>query len=701
MIHIKKTVLNFLFPTVFIFSNLILSAQDSFRYQAVARDSSGTTIANQLIGVQVSIIQIDENLPPTYIETHQTLSNNYGVFNLNIGDGIPIQGNFSSLDWSQKSFIKVEVDVTGGANYQLSSLSEMHTVPKALYAEKAKSIEGGFGLNVKDFGAIGNGTIDDTDAFENALDSAKILGCKVLVPQGIYRLTRTIVVSDGVSLIGEGTGSTPLQTPYNGSLLWYDGDDYAIKINGHSSRLKDLVIRDKSDGKAKGGIILEAHNRLLESVYIFEVLVSGFTNGTGLKLFAKNSGGIAYAAFYNLRIRHGKIGIHLDHTNNSFVNSNTWHHCQISGGGFQYGMVIDGGNNNILNGVVIEPLSSTHGHLVVKTGEIFASEMRIEGVDQDPKTPLIKFSKKTKNSTLTGVYAGGLTLDKGNNYINMKSGKAIHYKNSHFNKFKNATFFSANNSTITDWDVTGNGVTTTVLPPELSPTHNVVKITVPASGEATFEPSALARPAVKDLPLYDQVNFGFHIKTNNSDIVFTSTNAPDGWTNSSPYSGSNEWECVGMNAEVNRSTPARFTLKIINTTNKAVDVYVSTPTLSFGNQLPILDEAPLFESGGQLNGLLTHAFGESDTPSDGFLKLPKSANYFEIKNTTNIQRINHLTADRLPKGSVITLLFNHAGVGVTNSGYINLKSGFTSVANGSLTIISNGNGTWREVNRNN
>ena len=697
----KKSLRSILNLFLFIFLSLSIQAQDAFRYQAVARDSTGMTIANQLIGVQISIIQDDTNLPPSYTETHQVTSNNYGVFNLNVGAGIPIEGDFNTLDWSKKSFMQVEVDVTGGANYSLSSLSELLSVPKALYAETAKRIEGGFGLNVKDFGATGDSKTDDTDAFDAALSAAKITGAKVFVPAGIYRLTRTIEIGDGVSLIGEGSGSDPLQTPYNGSLLWYEGNDFAIKINGHSSRLKDLVIKDKSDGKAEGGIILEANGRLLESVYIFEVLVSGFVDGIGLKLRAKNAGGIAYASFYNLRIRHGKVGIKLDPSNNSFINSNTWHHCQISGGGFDYGMLIEGGNNNILNGVVIEPLSTTSGHLVVKKGEIFGSEIRIEGVEQNTKVPLIKFKKKTMNSVLTGVYAGGLTLDKGNNFINMKSGKAIHYRNSSFNRFKNATFFSSNNSSILDWDIIGNGVTSTILEPELSPSHNIIKLTVPASGNVIFEPSALARPAVKDLPLYDQVNFGFHIKTKEPDIVFASTNAPNGWTNSNPHSGSNEWEFVSMNAEVNRTTTARFTLKIENTSNKSVDVYISTPTLAFGNQLPTLDEAPLFESGGQLNGLLTHAYAEATTPSDGFLILPMSANYFEITNVQNITRVNHLTANRFPKGSVITLLFNSGGIGVSNSGYLNLKGGFTSVANGSLTLISNENGTWREVNRNN
>jgi len=698
----QKLILQLSFLFFLFLSNNLIIAQDSFRYQAVARDSSGAAIANQMIGVQISIIQIDEFVPPIYIESHQVVSNDYGVINLNAGDGIPIEGDFSTIDWSQKSFIKVEMDVTGGANYTINSLSEILSVPRALYAERAGSIEGvTFGINVRKMGAKGDGVTDDTPAIQMALDSAEIYGCKVFVPNGIYRTTETLVVGDGVSLIGEGSGSQPLQTPYNGSLLWYEGDEFAIKIDGHSSRVKDIVINDKSGGTAAGGILLEADDRLLESVYLFEVLISGFIEGTGLKLYAKNEGGIAYASFNNVRVRHGKIGIHIDHDNKSFVNSNTWNHCQISGGGFKYGFCVDGGNNNILNGVVIEPPSTTHGHLLVSEGEIFGSEIRIEGNEQLSTIPLIKFNKKTKNSTLTGVYAGGLTLDKGNNFINMRSGKAIHYKNSSFNRFKNATFFSSDNITISDWEITGNNIMSEVLAPELSGAHNILKLTIPSGVTAKIEPSALARPPIKDLPLYDQVNFGFHIKTNHPDIAYVTTNAPKGWTNSATHSGSDEWEFVGMNSEVNKSSPARFRATIDNTTGGEIEVYITTPTLNFGNQLPTLDEAPIFESGGQLNGLLTHSFATVETPGNGFMDLPLNANYYEVTNLQNIYRINHLTANRFPRGSVITLLFNEAGIGLSNSGYINLKAGYTSVANGSLTLISNGNGTWREVSRNN
>lgn len=48
-------------------------------------------------------------------------------------------------------------------------------------------------VNVKDFGAIGDGVHDDTASFLQAIDSADKNGCILLVPEGTYLIRRTLV----------------------------------------------------------------------------------------------------------------------------------------------------------------------------------------------------------------------------------------------------------------------------------------------------------------------------------------------------------------------------------------------------------------------------------------------------------------------------------------------------------------------------
>lgn len=62
-------------------------------------------------------------------------------------------------------------------------------------------------FTVTDYGAVGNGIVDDTDAFQTALDSAGNLahansGCIVFIPTGVYRLNRNITVPEYVELRG-------------------------------------------------------------------------------------------------------------------------------------------------------------------------------------------------------------------------------------------------------------------------------------------------------------------------------------------------------------------------------------------------------------------------------------------------------------------------------------------------------------------
>jgi hypothetical protein len=57
-------------------------------------------------------------------------------------------------------------------------------------------------VNVKDFGAVGDGVADDTTAIQAALNSTK--SGKVFIPVGSYKTTSTLVIPSGVILYGSG-----------------------------------------------------------------------------------------------------------------------------------------------------------------------------------------------------------------------------------------------------------------------------------------------------------------------------------------------------------------------------------------------------------------------------------------------------------------------------------------------------------------
>lgn len=90
----------------------------------------------------------------------------------------------------------------------MEDFKELAVAPEARIANQS--------LNVRDFGAIGDGTTDDTNALLSVLTIATQLSqtnasntTKIYVPSGIYRITQPITITtSGISIIGEGKEST-------------------------------------------------------------------------------------------------------------------------------------------------------------------------------------------------------------------------------------------------------------------------------------------------------------------------------------------------------------------------------------------------------------------------------------------------------------------------------------------------------------
>jgi len=113
-------------------------APQSFKYQAVARNVNGDAIANQPVSFRITILQGSAEGTSVYQETQTATTNQFGLANLSIGNGIVVSGTFNTIDWSTGSyFIKTEFDPKGGENYTVMGTSQMLSVPYSLYAGHA------------------------------------------------------------------------------------------------------------------------------------------------------------------------------------------------------------------------------------------------------------------------------------------------------------------------------------------------------------------------------------------------------------------------------------------------------------------------------------------------------------------------------------------------------------------------------------
>ena len=132
-------------------------------------------------------------------------------------------------------------------------------------------------LNVKDYGAVGNGVADDTTAIQAAMDALPAAGGIVILPDGDYRITTGLTLGNaitpatrstkyGIVLMGESGGTRehdyrPAGTAIHGARIVWGGDvgGTMISINGpvYGCGLQRLYI-DAGTTKAGIGLLVQS-----------------------------------------------------------------------------------------------------------------------------------------------------------------------------------------------------------------------------------------------------------------------------------------------------------------------------------------------------------------------------------------------------------------------------------------------------------
>jgi hypothetical protein len=135
-----KKILQLCFALLFV-SVLNAQAPGKFNYQAVVRNAANQLVTGSPVGVRVAILKGSTTGSAVYLETHIPISNANGLVSMEVGSGIVVNGNFSTIDWSNGPyFIKSDFDPTGGTNYTISNTTQLLSVPYALHASTAEKL---------------------------------------------------------------------------------------------------------------------------------------------------------------------------------------------------------------------------------------------------------------------------------------------------------------------------------------------------------------------------------------------------------------------------------------------------------------------------------------------------------------------------------------------------------------------------------
>jgi hypothetical protein len=125
-------------------------APQKFDYQAILRDNSGEVIQNRSVSLVISILDSSSTGTTLYKEGHSISTNGFGLVTIEIGNGNVITGDFEAIPWGKNSkYVKVEMDPNNGTNYKLLGVSQLVSVPYALYsANSGNTYTAGFGIAI-------------------------------------------------------------------------------------------------------------------------------------------------------------------------------------------------------------------------------------------------------------------------------------------------------------------------------------------------------------------------------------------------------------------------------------------------------------------------------------------------------------------------------------------------------------------------
>lgn len=114
--------------------DMLAQVPQGINYQSVVRGSNGNPLANQPATFNFNYIDKSDN-SIDYIETFQTVTDEFGVVNFVLGTGTIQTGSFSGLDWTKQ--FRIDIFVNLGSGFAILGSQDLVSVPYALNADHA------------------------------------------------------------------------------------------------------------------------------------------------------------------------------------------------------------------------------------------------------------------------------------------------------------------------------------------------------------------------------------------------------------------------------------------------------------------------------------------------------------------------------------------------------------------------------------
>lgn len=230
-------------------------------------------------------------------------------------------------------------------------------------------------VNVKDFGAVGDGVTNDTQAFLQALASG---AKKLYVPVGTY-LANIDLPSSSVTIEGEETNNTVI--------IGFDPLRPTLKSYGYLyPTLKNITFKSLFESIKPILDLTDSRYVTLENVFVFQL-----PNAVG--------------AF-----SYGSTGIHIVHQNNSFTGYN--HFSNVKANQCKYGLY--GGEGLISASSIRDSVFAFNGYFGVKLVGAGVCALDNVDIDDNGKLASVEGFDNTKHG---GIYIDGLNVTISNLWV--------------------------------------------------------------------------------------------------------------------------------------------------------------------------------------------------------------------------------------------------------------------------------------------
>ncbi len=327
---------------------IFAQAPEGVNYQSVIRDNTGNLMANAFVGLKISLLQNSTNGTVVYEESFDASTNDFGLTNIVIGNGNPISGDFSLIDWSNGPyFIQIAADENGGTDYEIMGTQELMSVPYALYAKTAgngpqgeqgiqgevgpQGLQGEQGVQ-GDAGPQGEQGIQGETGLQGLQGEQGIQGVPgaqgLQGEQGIQGLQgiQGVPGNDGLLPNGTETGNT---TFWNGTEWVVDnnnifnaGGNIGIGTTSPTSKFEvsggDIAINSPFKYKVKNAI--DGDNFLMYEPTVDGLRLNGFD-----AVFITTTDGTNATAGQDLVVRNGRVGINTNTPSQGLLHVNGYY----------------------------------------------------------------------------------------------------------------------------------------------------------------------------------------------------------------------------------------------------------------------------------------------------------------------------------------------------------------------------------------